>query len=196
MNKEIKAIILLFAISILSACVGSQWKPVTITELSDAYNRFRIQAPAGWMQQVGNKNSIVLSRDGLSLQFIKVGSLSEDTLQTVLRQISRDKQKVLSLDSMLPSELAGIFVSVFKNIRVTRNIKIVANGPAIIGRNINGFRLVVVFTTDKGLQVKREVHGFAQGGQLVFLIYQAPALYYFPRDQKIYKRVIVSFKRL
>jgi len=196
MRKKIKAITLLMASLLLNACVSGQWRQVTDTVISDSYNRFRIAAPAGWMHQIGNKNSIVVSRDGLSLQFIKVGALSESTLQIVLRRISRDKQKVLVLDSMLPSELAGIFVSVFKNTRVTRNIKILANGPAIIGNNINGFRLLVMFTTDRGLQVKREVYGYAQGDQLVFIIYQAPALYYFPRDLDIYKKVITSFKRL
>ncbi len=196
MKNRLK-VILFFAVSVLlTACSGTQWKATENTVIRDTQNQFQIKLPAGWMHQTGNKKSILVSRDGLSLQYIKVGIIREHDLQLMVRAISRDKNKRLVLNALLPSELAGIIVSVFKNRKVTRNLKILVNSPAIIGNNISSFRLLISFITDSGLKIKREVYGYAQGGKLVFIMYQAPVLYYFSKDLHVFKQVVASFKKL
>ena len=187
---------LLVNVLLLISCNTAQWKSTDANGIKGSHNRFWINVPPGWKHQFRNRSSIVVSRDGLSLQFIKVAALSEKTLQIILRGISRDKKKVLLLDSLLPSELAGLLVSVFKNIRATRNIKLIESGPAIIGKNIAGFRVSLAFKKNNGLQVKRIVYGYVQGLDLVIIMYQAPALYYFPRDLKVFKLAVASFKKL
>ncbi|VAW79243.1 hypothetical protein MNBD_GAMMA12-440 [hydrothermal vent metagenome] len=196
MNNRVK-VTLLFVVSVLlTACAGSQWKTASNVVIRDSQNQFQIRLPAGWMHQTGNKKSILVSRDGLSLQYIKVGAIREHDLQLMVRAISRDKSKMLVLNALLPSELAGIIVSVFKNRKITRNLKILANRPAVIGSNINGFRLLISFITDSGLQIKREVYGYAEGAKLVFIMYQAPVLHYFSKDLGAFRQVVASFKSL
>ena len=196
MKKVLKLLYVLIASLSINACVSTQWKATNGKEIADAHKRFKIKAPSGWMQLAANSDSIVISRDGLSLQSIKVGAIRENDLQAIMRKIARDKNKSLKLASLLPSELAGIVVSIFKNRKQTSNIKVLVNEPATIGTNITGFRLSMVYKTDSGLQVKREVYGYAKESTLVFIMYQAPKIHYYARDLSTFRRIIASFRRL
>lgn len=198
---RLKIALLIIISSILFACssVGKNsvlsWKAVSGEVIADPHKRFVVKAPSGWIRR-NDPNSLVLSRDGLGLQFIKAGAIRESDIQTSLRDVVRDKTKTLTLKGLLSSELADVMVYMFKDTKATRNLKIIANEPATVGTNIEAFRLLLEFRTNNGLRIRREVYGYAQDSELIFIMYQAPLLHFFAKDHPTFKNIVASFRHL
>lgn len=163
---------------------------------------FEVTAPEGWyraMAAVGAGASasaggtaetfegIVLTRDGLLLQQIRVQRVAAD------KDLKFTKRK---FDVKLPpNEVAEIELDDHRSNPNVFNLAVEENVPATVNGRL-GFRLVYTWTTKDGYRLKRMHYGFVEGKWVYRLIYQAAARHYFDRDLPVFERLRESFRLL
>ena len=139
----------------------------------------RVEGPGG--------KTLVITRDGLALQTIRVERVSVDS------ELPYTKRKFTA--GMPPHDVAELEVDNVRSNSQIFNFELLENTPATVaGRS--GFRLVYAWRTKDGLAVKRIHYGFQDGKWVYRLIYQAAARYYFDRDLQTFERVRESFRLL
>jgi hypothetical protein len=130
-------------------------------------------------------DKIRITRDGLLLQYIAIGRVE------ITKEFPHTRKKLSA--GMLPQEVAGIIAdNLLSNPNITRQ-KITANVPALVGDQ-PGFKLAYSFETNKGLPVKGNYYGALVGEWHYYLIYEAPAQYYFEKDYPVFEKLEESFR--
>lgn len=164
---------------------------------------FEVDLPQGWYRhqfareaappsegairvEQGDK-LLVITRDGLALQAIRVGRVSVDS------ELPYTKRKFTP--GMPPHDVAELEVDNARSNRDIFNFELLENVPATVAGK-SGFRLVYTWKTKEGLAVKRVHYGFQDGKWVYRLIYQAAARHYFDRDLQTFERVRESFRLL
>ncbi len=148
---------------------------------------FEIELPEGWRKYNLNPKALLITRDGLPLQQISIARMAID------QELAYTKKKFSK--GMLAQEAAGI---VEDNILSNSNIinkKIIENTPAMIGDNA-GFKIIYIYQTTEGLTKKGINYGFLLDDWYYYLVYEAPAQYYFDKDLPTFEKVHKSFKIL
>ena len=132
-------------------------------------------------------NTLMISRDGPDLQRIVIAYVS-------LEEESSDEDKK-SVPKMLPSELADQFISEIKNSKDfdLPSLTIISNEPILIAGH-NGYKLHLMYRTDKGLRIEMLSVGFVDEDGFYSLSYSAPALHYFAKDRDQFTSVVSSFQ--
>lgn len=154
---------------------------------------FEVTVPEGWyraMRAPGTLEApegLVLTRDGLALQQIRVERVAMD------KDLKFTKRK---FDVMLPPhEVAEIELDDHWSNPNVFNLTVEENAPAMVdGRR--GFRLVYTWQTKDGYRLKRIHYGFMEGKWVYRLIYQAAARHYFERDLTTFDKLRESFHLL
>ncbi|MFQ5929281.1 MAG: hypothetical protein ACE5MK_06255 [Acidobacteriota bacterium] len=140
---------------------------------------FEVDLPQGWYRAVEAREALLLTRDGLPLQFIRIERVS------VEEELSYSKRKFAP--GMPPSDAAELEADNFRSNPAVFNFDLLENAPATVG-DTRGFRLVYTWKTKHGLRLKRVHYGFLDGKLVYRLIYQAAAGYYFDRDAATFER--------
>lgn len=164
---------------------------------------FEVELPQGWyrhefareevapaegvMRVERSGKTLVITRDGLALQAIRVDRVSLDS------ELAHTKRKFTA--GMPPHDVAELEVDNIRANREAFNFELLENAPAMVGGR-SGFRLVYTWKTKGGLSLKRVHYGFMDGKWVYRLIYQAAARYYFERDLPTFERVRESFRLL
>ena len=156
-------------------------------KLAFSQQGFEVDLPQAWYQSREVSDALLITRDGLPLQFIRIERVS------VGEELAHTKRKFAA--RMAPQDLAGIEVDDLRSSPETFNFEIVENKPASVAGK-PGFRLVYSWKTKEGLRLKRVHYGFLDGKWVYRLIYQAAARYYFDRDLPTFERVRESFRLL
>lgn len=163
---------------------------------------FEVTAPEGWyrlMHIVGQAvpvgaiettevpEGLVLTRDGLLLQQIRVVRVAVD------KELKFTKRK---FDTKLPPhEVAEIELDDHRSNPNVFNLTVEENVPAMVdGRR--GFKVIYMWTTKDGYRLKRIHYGFLEGKWVYRLIYQAAARHYFDRDLATFEKLRESFRLL
>ncbi len=144
-------------------------------------------APGGAPETTEVPEGLVLTRDGLLLQQIRVVRVAAD------KELKFTKRR---FDQKLPPhELAEIELDNHRSNPNVYNFTLEENAPATVGGR-QGFRLVYAWTTKDGYRLKRIHYGFLEGKWVYRLIYQAAARYYFDRDLPVFEKLRESFRLL
>jgi hypothetical protein len=154
---------------------------------------FEVTVPEGWyraMRAPGTLETpegLVLTRDGLALQQIRVERVAMD------KDLKFTKRK---FDVKLPPhEVAEIELDDHRSNPDVFNLTVEENAPAPVdGRR--GFRLVYTWQIKEGYRLKRIHYGFVEGKWVYRLIYQAAARHYFDRDLATFEKLRDSFRLL
>lgn len=166
-------------------CGCAPWKPVKEGRVNGEGN-LSVELPAGWMQATApGVEGIMITRDGLALQFVQVQWQSH---QEVFADLSKETSS-----EILPSELADLTVAHLKTKEGLENLVVVENRPENIG-GLQGFRIHLRFKNPKGLRYDRIVCGVANEKGIYFLTYQAALLYYFDKDLNAFEEMVSSFQ--
>lgn len=179
---RIVSIILLSVL--LSAC--NTWQRIDASSSHVETDRYSVTVPVGWVQlKVGNH--LLITRDGPDLQNIRI-SVAE--AEKAFAAIEKDASEAL-----LPSELAELYIA---NLRKQHknglpSLEIVSNRPAAVDGH-NGFELMLRYKSDNGLWYNQKVTGFATGNAFYSIVYRAPALHYYARDDRQYSEVLAGFR--
>jgi hypothetical protein len=147
---------------------------------------YAVDLPVGWIQQVTQQKQLLVTRDGILLEYILItNTAAKDAFP---------KTKKAASDSMLPAELAELEIAEIKSEdQYTAALTVAENQPAeIAGRE--GFRLRVRYKNNRGLEIQRVVYGFAEKSAYYQMQFGAPTLYYFDTYYPDFKKVVSSFQ--
>jgi len=148
---------------------------------------FKAEFPNGWRKFNLAKDDVLITKDGLSLQFIRISrSPIEKELQHTEKKFTKE---------MLPQEVAEIVIQNFRSNSNIMNQQILTNNPAEIG-GYPGFKIVVVFQTKAGLTKQSIIYGFLSGDSYYEILYEAAKRYYFTKDESDFEKVKDTFKLL
>jgi len=148
---------------------------------------FEVDLPQGWYETQSSMGGLLLTKDGLPLQFIKIERAS------VEQELPHTKKKFTR--GMQPQEGAELEVDDLRSTPEVFNLEVVENTLATIAGK-PGFRLLYAWKTRDGLRLKRVHYGFVDGKWVYRLIYQAAARHYFDKDLPTFERVRESFRLL
>ena len=174
------AIVLL--LGALSGC--APWVQVEGPYRMDAQG-YEANLPAGWRRATGVSDSLLLTRDGVSLQYIRIERVA------VGNELKHTKKKFAK--GMSPQDVAEVELEDVRSDQAVRNLELVENVPFQVA-GFPGFKLVYTFKTGGGLRLKRVQNGVLVRDRVYRIQYQAPARYYFEKDLATFERVRESFK--
>lgn len=180
-----KAIPLLFATFLLLAGC-SVWVMVD-GKYSRTSENYEVELPAGWRRHIQTWDGLRMTKDGLTLQRLTIARLP------INRELPHTKKKLAR--GMLPEEAAEVVVD---NIRSNPNIvdqQIEEDVPAKVG-GYPGYKLVYTYRTRDGLKKKAIDYGVLVGNWHYHLHFEAPARYYFVKDQGDFEKLKDSFRIL
>jgi hypothetical protein len=130
---------------------------------------------------------IRLTRDGLLLQQICVGRIPvTDELPNTKRKLAQE---------MIPLEAAEVISDEFRSNTHLTHQEIIENIPANVG-GYPGFKLYYAYRTNERLRVEGLFYGAVVGPWLYYVLYEAPAQYYFAKDLALFERTRSSFEIL
>ena len=182
MKKSISAYLLL--ILFLSGC--ATWVQVGGNYETSSHN-FKTELPEGWRRYNHDSSKVLITKDGLSLQWIAISRAPiDEKLSFTQKKFSKQ---------MLPQEAAEVAIDNFRSNPKISNMQIIENSPAVIG-GYNGFKIVYKYQTDKGL-TKTGVYYCSLVDEWGYKInYEAPARYYYSKYLPALEKVRESFKLL
>ncbi|MDH3934775.1 MAG: hypothetical protein OEU62_06375 [Gammaproteobacteria bacterium] len=184
MKVSIRSITLLLLI-LLTGCATS-W--IKVDDASRRYqaDHYSATLPTGWLL-FDSKDSIVLSKDGVLLQYISI--------QFRLHEKAFEKIEKDSSSTMLPSELAELTIAEFKASQDDGlpSMEILHNAPVNLAGH-TGFDIHLRYKTDEGLRVDTLLRGIVDENGFYLIKYSAPTLHYFERDRQTYNAVAESLR--
>jgi len=148
---------------------------------------FEVSLPAGWRRATTVGDSLLVTRDGISLQYIRIERVA------VGDELTHTKKKFAK--GMLPQDVAALELDEVWSDQSVRNLALVENIPFQV-TGFPGFKLVYTFKTENGLRLRRVHHRVLLRGWVSRVQYQAPARYYFDKDLATFERVRESFRLL
>jgi len=148
---------------------------------------FQVMLPAEWRRAAFDQDALLLTRDGVSLQYIRIG------LVAVGDELTHTKKKFAK--RMSPQDVAALELDEVRSDQAVRNFALVENIPFQVA-GLPGFKLVYTFKTENGLRLKRVHYGVLVPDWVYRVQYQAPARYYFDKDILTFERVRESFRLL
>ncbi len=181
------------------ACANEPWIQIKENNQDLHFDHFTAKLPPGWMR-LSKKTDIYwarpagditstkvnrafLSRDGLNLEEI-------DIIRSELKDAfpSLNKQADLSL---LPSELAELFIAETKTASGLENIQVIENLPMRIA-NHDGFMVHMRYKISKGLPIEILAYGFTNKYGFYVFTFKAPGLHFFPTFLPEFKQIVNS----
>jgi len=141
--------------------------------------------PQGWKKFEQVDKPLVITRDGISIQQIRVARVP-------INQELKITKKKLSKD-MLPHEVADLIKDNILSNPDIMNSKIIDNIPAKLG-GYSGYKLIYTFQGKNGLTYKTVDYGFIQDEWYYYLIYVAPNRYYFAQNISDFEKIKDSFR--
>jgi hypothetical protein len=177
--------ILLVMLLLLPGC-ATTWVKVDNTGSRYQDEHYSATLPAGWLHLESN-NSLILSKDGILLQYISIEYRSHEK--------AFEKIEKNSSSNMLPSELAELTIAEFKATQDEGlpSLEILHNTPIKLAGH-TGFGIHLRYKTDAGLRTDMLLRGVVDESGFYLATYSAPTLHYFERDLKTYESLTESLK--
>ena len=177
-----------FAIVLLLGAVNgcAPWVQVEGPYRMDSQG-YEANLPAGWRRATTVSDSLLLTRDGVSLQNIRVERVA------VGDELTHTKKKFAK--RMSAQDVAEVELDEVRSDQGMRTFELLENVPFQVA-GLPGFKLVYTFKTENGLRLRRIHYGVLLRGWVNRVQYQAPARYYFEKDLATFERVRESFRLL
>ena len=175
-------VVVLVLLSALGGC--APWVMVEGPYRMDAQG-YEVSLPAGWRRATTVGDSLLMTRDGVSLQYIRIERVA------VGDELKHTKKKFVK--GMSPRDVAKVELDEVRSDQGMRNFELVENAPFQVA-GFPGFKLVYSFRAVNGLRLKRIHYGVLVRDGVYRVQYQAPARYYFEKDLATFERVRESIK--
>lgn len=185
---KMKKIFLILTCLVLTLFLGgcAPWVMVSGNYENISQN-FKVELPNGWRKFNLSKDALLITQDGLTLQFIRISR------NPIEKELPHTKKKFTK--GLLPQEVAEIVMQNFRSNPDIMNQQLLANNPSEIG-GYPGFNIVSTFQTKTGLTKKIIIYGFLSGNSYYEILYEAPERYYFKKYDTDFEKVKDSFKLL
>jgi hypothetical protein len=184
----------------VSAC-ASTWTLVNEENKQVKLDQITLKIPDNWVFYNNHYNNytaikngssidlnikrVVVTRNGLTLDFIDILQFN---LANAFPSLGKSAHK-----SMLPSELAELFIAEQKIMLGIDYVQIVKNEPVAIADQ-QGFLVQLRFKNKNGLQIEQLVYGFATMNSYYTFKFTAPSLHYFDTNLPEFEALIASVK--
>jgi hypothetical protein len=146
---------------------------------------FEVTLPAGWRRATEVSDSLLLTRDGVSLQYIRIARVA------VGDELTHTKKKFAKRTS--PQDVAALELEEARSDQGIRNLELLENVPFQVA-GLPGFKLGYTFRAVDGLRLRRVHYGVLVRDGVYRVQYQAAARYYFDKDLATFGRVRESFR--
>jgi hypothetical protein len=148
---------------------------------------FEVNLPAGWRRATTVSDSLLLTRDGVSLQYIRIARVA------VGDELAHTQKKFAK--RMSPQDIGEVELEEVRSDQAVRNFELLESVPFQVA-GFPGFKLVYSFRAVNGLRLKRVHYGVLVRDRVYRVQYQAPARYYFEKDLATFERVRESLRLL
>lgn len=185
--KYFRLIILALLVVFLASC-GGPFNRLTKPEYINEKLGYSTKLPVGWVEYTGPelKDEVVLSRDGYSLQSIKIKRFE--------KALAFEKTKQIPAENVLISDLAAYELAEFKAKSAnSASIKVLENTLTTVDDS-PAFKLHLQYLNDRGLRLEDLIIGLMHKEYYYRLSYYAPTLYYYERDEPIFEQVVSDFQ--
>ena len=160
------------------------WVPVGGHYVSTDH-AFEVELPSGWRRANSTREGLIVTRDGLPLQIIRI---VREPFDKELPFTQRKLEK-----TMLPQEIAEIIIDNIGSNQNISNFQVSANQPTTVG-GYAGFKIAFSYQTKENLKKQGVYYGVLVDQWYYRLLLEAPSRHYFPRDQTILERIKETFK--
>lgn len=174
-------------LALLAACNSVAWKRVESPSLKSRDKSFEVQVPSGWMHLDGATDGVLVSRDGLAMQFVRVQRPAHD-------KAFADIKKTSSAD-MLPNELGELIVASRHAWPGMTSLTVKQNEPATFS-GMDGVQVRMSYRNERGASFDQLVFAAAEEKTVLLFEYQALSRVYFDRDLPVFQSIMGSFKDL
>lgn len=158
--------------------------PIQQPESGDRVD-FQVTLPTGWRRASFVHDALLLTRDGISLQYMRIGAVA------VGNELALTKKAFAN--GMSPPDIAALELDEVRSDWTLRSFALVENTPFQVA-GLPGFKLVYTFKTENWLRLKRVHYGVMVRDWVYRVQYQAPVRYYFEKDLATFERVRESFR--
>ncbi len=146
---------------------------------------YEVNLPEGWRRATTVSDSLLLTRDGVSLQYIRIERVP---IGHELPHTKRTLAKGMSAQDVAEVELDEV-----RSDQTVRNFELLENVPWQVA-GLPAFKVVYTFRAENGLRIKRVHYGVLVRDWVYRVQYQAAARYYFDKDLPTFDRVRESFR--
>lgn len=180
-----RSLVLGLLLASLAAC--TPWARVDPTTRSETKREdYALELPLGWVRNnTTNGSDIFVTRDGPALNYILVTRQPHD------RKLPRTKRETRA--DMLPHELAELAIAEWKSAETTANLEVVSNTPTLVGGK-PAVRVHIRYKNDRGLPIERLLVALVDAKGRLSLLYEAPAIVYFPRGLADFEAMVASLR--
>lgn len=179
-----RALVVAFLTASLAAC--APWQRVDPADRSATKrDDYTLELPAGWVRRTADSNDVFVTRDGPALNYIVVARQPHD------RKLPRT-QRATAAD-MLPHELGELAIAEWRRSDATANLEVLANAPTRIGGR-PAVRVHVRYRNERGLPIERLMVALVDARGRLSLLYEAPAIVYFPRGLADFEALLASVR--
>lgn len=194
---------------VAAVLLASGCAPTAYWTLTDDMNpvakstSFQMNVPKGWVRttepvtweqvEVDSETrtflleSMGVTKDGVGIHAISVTRRYPDTAFPTIKKKSSA--------SMLPPEVADLYVSELRKRSGLERLTVLSNKPARVADK-QGFELLMQFKNDDGLRIQILTYGFVDKTGFYTISYRAPYLYFYDRDVASFKDLVGSFRQL
>jgi hypothetical protein len=179
-----RRILLYCCLALMLAGCAPPWRVIPKSEVASGQT-YKVDLPAGWMQNEARKDVLFISLFGPALQGIEI---REAPPAEAFKKIHETVAP-----GILPSELAELKLALIKNELSPQRVVLLENKPALIDGH-QGYRLQVKYENSRGLGYEAVVYGFTARDQVYMIRYYGTSLYYFPHDLPVFEGLVKSFR--
>jgi len=149
-------------------------------------SKFEIDIPPkGWRLKAPVEDELIFTRDGLSLQSLKIGC------RAIEKEFPFTKKKLAK--EMRVEQVAEVIIDDFSLNPMISDLHVTENGTADVGGRI-GFKIIYSYQTKDKLKKEGIYYGALVDQWYYYIYFEAPARHYFPRDQSTFEKIKETFK--
>lgn len=159
------------------------WVPVEGPYLSQ--DRFQVEMPKGWRLKTPAEDELVITKDGVWLQFVRIGRLRyEKQTESLGAKLSKGMEPMAAAEAVRDEIQSKPDVAEVKTLEIS--LAQLADHE--------GFKLVYSYVTKRGMKRTGVYWGAFVADSLFFLNFEAPTRHYFERDRVVFEQILKSFK--
>lgn len=187
--KNVARIAIVAVLVIAAGC--SQWRYVKQADgMAVDTERYSFRVPANWSVHVlRGPDRLRLTRDGPSIQQVRAQWAEWD------KSIPGDPAREKLERSMLPADAAEQLFAAFQRERGLDVFEVVSIEPATFAGG-DAFRAEFTYRTSKGLRYRGIWYGSMRPQGVYMVVFEAPELHYFERDQSAFETIVRSVRRI
>jgi hypothetical protein len=167
----------------LSGC--AVWTRIETATQEGPGGKYKVQAPVGWVRFSMAQDAIMITRDGMPIQYVQVAQQKDEDY------FKQTKVKLAA--NVQPSDLAQLILAEMRSDKSLANLTIKQSVPFVVAGQ-PGFKVHFQFRNERGTLFDRVVLGTSKGKEVIVMVYHGLNTHYFGRDLETFYGIAKSFQ--